>query len=308
MYPSYLQLKQKEIKERISSALSILHSCQLCPRKCLVNRHEGETGFCQAGRYAFIASYNLHFGEERPLVGQNGSGTIFFSGCNLGCIFCQNYDISHTTRGAIQAKPEQLAAIMLELQKQGAHNINLVTPTHVLPQILESLPIAIDKGLNLPLVYNSGGYDEVDSLQLLEGIIDIYMPDTKFANIDAAKKYCNAEDYPEKSMLAIKEMHRQTGDLQINENGIALRGLIIRHLLMPQGLSNPEDWFRFLAQEISLNTYLNIMDQYYPCGKANLYSELKQGISPKEHMQAIQLAQKYGLTRQDQRKRPPFTL
>ncbi len=299
--PAYIKIKPKDLQNRIDKALSLLSSCTVCPRECKVNREKGEKGFCQTSRFAYVASFDLHFGEEDPLVGSGGSGTIFFAGCNLGCVFCQNYDISHTTYGSVEVTPLQLASMMLELQERGAHNINFVTPTHVVPQILEALPLAIEGGLKVPLVYNTSAYDKVETLKLLEGVIDIYMPDTKFIDPKYAKKYCLAEDYPEVAKKAIKEMHRQVGDLVMDENGIALRGLLVRHLLMPDDIAGTEKWLKFLAEEISLNTYLNIMDQYRPCGEANRFPELQSFISYKEYEEAIKLAQKMGFKRLDKR-------
>ncbi len=303
MKPKYLELNSNILLDNMRNLLDKLSSCNICPRQCQVNRLEDERGFCQAGRLAPLASYHLHFGEEDPLVGQNGSGTIFFAGCNLGCLFCQNYDLSHSLKGSIGVNSEQLATIMLDLQKRGAHNINFVTPTHVIAQIIEALPIAIEQGLNLPLVYNSSGYDSIETLELLDGLIDIYMPDTKFADSEPAQKYCQAKDYPQRAKEAIKEMHRQTGDLYIDEDGLALRGLLIRHLLMPQDLAGTQKWFDFISREISKETYLNVMDQYRPCGQANLYPELQRGVTPEELEQAVELASQYGLKRLDRRKK-----
>lgn len=298
--PSYLKISKQELQDRIDKAISILSKCTLCPRECKVNREKGEKGFCLTGRYAYVASYNLHFGEEDPLVGTGGSGTIFFAGCNLGCVFCQNYDISHTTKHSVEVSCFELASIMLDLQEKGAHNINFVTPTHVVPQILEALPYAIEGGLKLPLVYNTSAYDKIETLKLLEGIVDIYMPDAKFSNPIYSKRYCHAEDYPEVAREAIKEMHRQVGDLVIKD-GIALRGLLVRHLLMPDDIAGTKKWLEFLAKEISLNTYLNIMDQYRPCGEAYKFPELEGFISYEQYQDAIKLAYSMGFKRLDKR-------
>jgi putative pyruvate formate lyase activating enzyme len=251
-----------------------------------------------------VASYNLHFGEEEPLVGEQGSGTIFFAGCNLGCLFCQNFDISHSTQGATAVDAQQLAGLMLELQNQGAANINFVTPSHVLPQILEALPLAVQAGLHLPLVYNSGGYDSPESLRLAKGLIQIYMPDLKFADPEAAEKYCQARDYPEVAASAVKEMHRQVGDLQLDSQGLALQGLLVRHLLLPGGLAGTESWLDFLVREISPQIYLNLMDQYRPCGRASEFPELQGMISARELSAAKEKAKEYGLERLDSRERP----
>ena len=296
MKPQYLQLDTNTIQERIDSALQILSSCEVCPRICQVNRNAGETGLCKTARYAHLASYHLHFGEEPQLVGRRGSGTIFFAGCNLGCLFCQNYDISHYTKGYIQVLPEQLAKVMLELQEKGAHNINFVTPSHVVPQILESLPLAIEHGLNLPLVYNCGGYESLETLRMLDGIIDIYMPDIKFADPKIAEKYCNAPDYPEKAQNALKEMHRQVGDLETDPKGLASSGLLVRHLLMPDNLASTERWIDFISREISTDTCLHLMEQYFPAGNIQGYPELQQKVSLEEYRSALDLARKYKLT------------
>ena len=227
---SYVSLHHSgKLQERIDQLFAILESCTLCPRECRINRLAGEKGFCQTGEKAVVASYNAHFGEEAPLVGASGSGTIFFSHCNLGCVFCQNFSISHGGEG-IEIDNGQLAAVMVSLQKQGCHNINLVTPSHVVPQIVAALPIAIEKGLNLPLVYNSSGYDSVKTLQLLDGIVDIYMPDFKFWKKVSAKRFAHAPDYPDKACGAIREMHRQVGDLEMGSQSIAIKGLLVRHI------------------------------------------------------------------------------
>lgn len=299
--PIYLSLSRQDLTDTIQEGLDRLRSCNLCPRECGVNRIEGETGFCQTGRNSHLASFHLHFGEEAPLVGNQGSGTIFFAGCNLGCHFCQNYDISHSTRDSLEVQPGQLAGVMLELQNKGALNINLVSPTHVLPQFLEALPQAVDSGLKLPIVYNCGGYERVDSLRLLDKVVDIYMPDIKFSDPQAARTYCQAEDYPEKARLALQEMHSQVGDLQQDATGLARRGLLVRHLLLPGGLAGSAAWFAFIAQEISTNTYLNVMDQYRPCGQARKHPELDRSISSREYEEALKLAGTYGLNRLDQR-------
>ena len=298
---AYLNLTHQELEEKVQEARGRLTSCRLCPRLCAVDRVEGETGFCQTGRLSRLASFHLHFGEEAPLVGENGSGTIFFAGCNLGCLFCQNFDISHRAKDSPEVRPEQLAEVMLELQRKGALNINLVTPSHVVPQFLEALALAVASGLRLPIVYNCGGYEQVKTLRLLDGVVDIYMPDLKFADPARAKEYCLAEDYPDKARLAIKEMHRQVGDLKLDAAGVARQGLMIRHLLMPMGLAGSAEWFAFISREISKNTYLNIMDQYHSCGQARRYPELDRTISRAEYEQAVETAREYGLSRLDRR-------
>jgi putative pyruvate formate lyase activating enzyme len=244
-------------------------------------------------------------GEEDPLRGWRGSGTIFFSRCNLRCVFCQNHDISQTDAGP-EVSAQDLAKIMLKLQTLGCHNINLVSPTHVIPQILESLAIAVDAGLYLPLVYNTGGYDALESLFLLDGIVDIYMPDMKFANGGYAKKYTLAQDYPAVNRAAVREMHRQVGDLQIEENGLATKGLLVRHLILPRNLAGTKQIVQFLADEISRNTYLNLMTQYRPANKASSYPELNRPIATSEYSAAVQMAREAGLTNLDGDRRLPL--
>lgn len=304
MTSSYLQSHQEGLLQaRIRDATAKLSSCTLCPRQCRVNRTEGETGFCQIGPEAIVASYNPHFGEESPLVGTGGSGTIFFCGCNLRCLFCQNYDISHhpETEGTA-VTDTQLASIMVELQTRGCHNINFVTPSHVIPQILAALPAAIESGLTVPLVYNSSGYDSVESLKLLEGVIDIYMPDFKFWDKMSGKRYANAPDYPEMARIAVKEMHHQVGDLIIDDNGLATRGMLFRHLVMPEGLAETEEILTFIADKISKNSYVNVMDQYHPCGRARNTPPLDRTLTGEEYGQAVKAAHQAGLTRLDDRE------
>ncbi len=301
--PSYLKLyREKALKVRIEKAYNILKNCTLCPRQCKINRMEGEKGICKTGLLPIISSYNAHFGEETPLVGRNGSGTIFMTHCNLLCLFCQNYDISHVGEGK-EVSIELFAKMMLALQEMGCHNINFVTPTHVIPQILDALLLAIKGGLNVPLVYNSGGYDSVDTLRLLEGIIDIYMPDFKFTDPEVAHTLCKARDYPDVAKAALREMHRQVGDLVLCKNEIAQRGLLVRHLVMPEGKAGTEEALRFISEEISSNTYVNIMDQYRPCGMANKNRSINRTINQEEYEEAIKLAREMGLTRLDRRER-----
>lgn len=294
MMPSYLKLyKSGELKQRVSKLYEKLRACSLCPRNCKVDRLSGERGYCRAPYYPVVSSYFPHFGEERFLVGKNGSGTIFFTYCNLGCVFCQNYTISHLGIGE-EVSTKDLAEMMLYLQKLGCHNINLVTPTHFVPQILEALCIGIEYGLNIPLVYNTSGYESVEILKFLEGVIDIYMPDIKFSSAEIAKKLANAEDYPEVAKKAVKEMYEQVGDLVLNKDGIAERGLVIRHLLLPDGLSGLVDWLMFLKNELSLNVLINIMDQYRPLYKAHLFPEINRTLNLSEYIEAIKLAQELG--------------
>ena len=296
MYPSYLNLKKKELKRRIERLFKILESCEICPRKCHVNRLKGEKGYCQLGYLPMVSAYHPHFGEETPLVGKYGSGTIFMTSCNLSCVYCQNYEISQLRIGE-EVSFERLAEMMIELQNLGCHNINFVTPTPQVPAILKSLEIAIEKGLKIPLVYNTSSYDSLEVLKLLDGIVDIYLPDARYSDDKIALKYSNAPNYFEIMKAAIKEMHRQVGDLVINEEGIAIRGLIVRHLDLPNKLAGSEKIFEFIAKEISKNTFLNIMDQYWPAYKTYQYPELSRGITKEEFQEAINLAKKFGLKR-----------
>jgi len=303
-YPSYLELYETgELEERVNMALADLEECRICPRDCGVNRLKDEWGVCKVGRYALVSSYFPHFGEEDCLRGWRGSGTIFFAMCNLRCVFCQNYDISHYRKGQ-EVTPEKLADMMIELQNLGCHNINWVTPEHVVPQILETLPIAIRKGLHIPIVYNTSAFDSLESLWLLEGIVDIYMPDFKFWDPELARKYLKARKYPEVARQVIKEMHRQVGDLVIDENGLAVRGLLVRHLVMPGHLQDTLKILEFLATEISSNTYVNIMNQYHPTGQVGnrQYQEINRPLSRKEFLQALHLAQQVGMCRLDKRR------
>lgn len=284
----------EELQSRAEEAIHRLEHCEICPRRCGVNRIDGELGFCRTGRLAKVSSAGPHYGEEPPLVGYHGSGTIFFAGCNLACVFCQNYEISQLDLG-VEVTAERLAGIMMHLQLTGCHNINLVTPTHVVPQILEALVIASEMGLSIPLVYNSGGYDSVDTLRLLDGIVDIYMPDAKYGSDEMAMRYSNAPGYVGVMKAAIKEMHRQVGDLVI-ENGIAVRGLLVRHLVLPDNLAGTEEVVRFIS-ELSKNTYINIMDQYRPEYRADRYRELSRRITLSEYREALRLARAVGLSR-----------
>jgi putative pyruvate formate lyase activating enzyme len=308
MKPSYLKLCQEgELKARAKKALDHMESCNLCPRACGVNRLEGETGYCKTGRKAKVASYNAHFGEEAPLVGEYGSGTIFLSSCNLFCSFCQNFDISHQAEG-VEVKPEQMAEMMLQLAKRGCHNINFVTPSHVVSQILEGLIVAVENGLNVPLVFNSGGYDRKETLELLDGVFDIYMPDFKFWDDKWSDRFCNAGDYREVAKKAIREMHRQVGDLIVDDRGVAVRGLLVRHLVMPNQVAGTEEVMKFLANEISPNTYVNVMDQYRPCGSADKDELINRRLAANEFREAIDTARRAGLTRLDPRQRPRLVL
>ena len=302
--PAYLKaLETGILQRRASQGLEALTECTLCPRSCGVNRTAGDTGTCKTGRRAVVASYNAHFGEETPLVGRNGSGTIFFSHCSLQCNFCQNYEISHLGEGRAVAD-DRLATIMLELQRAGCHNINLVTPSHVVPQILAAVSLAAQQGLVVPLVYNCSGYDRVETLQLLDGIVDIYMPDIKFWNADVARDTCNAPDYPDLAQHALLEMHRQVGDLVIDKtSGLAVKGILVRHLVLPGGLAGTTKIMAFLANSLSRNTYVNVMSQYRPCGRAREMPALAVALSPAEYDQAVRAAKAAGITRLDKPRR-----
>ncbi|MFO0751783.1 MAG: radical SAM protein [Thermodesulfovibrionales bacterium] len=296
--PAYLLLSAPRLWDRVRTAETMLKECSLCPRRCRVDRSAGETGFCKAGSLPLVASWGPHFGEEAPLVGRNGSGTVFFSRCTLGCVFCQNWSISHSGEGR-EMSCERLAEVFLELQGRGCHNINLVSPTHQMPMILRSLALAAEKGLNVPLVYNCGGYESPEALGMLDGIIDIYMPDFKYADPETARALSKADDYPQAARAAVLEMHRQVGDLLVDEGGIALRGLLVRHLVLPEGKAGTEEVVRFIAEEISKDTYINIMDQYYPCYHADEYPPLGRRTTRKEYDEAIRLALAAGLRRID---------
>ena len=293
---SYNQMPQEVLQDRARTALARLEACEICPQHCGANRLSGELGFCRTGRRARVACFAPHFGEEAPLVGCSGSGTIFFSGCNLSCVFCQNYEISQDDRGT-EVNAQALADMMMDLQKKGCHNINFVTPTHVIPQILEALVLAREAGLVVPLVYNSGGYDSVETLRLLEGIFDIYMPDAKYGSDGPALLYSRAPGYTAVMKAAIREMHRQVGDLVIDEDGIARRGLLVRHLVLPEDAAAAAEVIRFLSEEISPNTYLNIMDQYRPEYHACRFPELCRPISRQEYARALLMAAEAELIR-----------
>lgn len=296
MYPGYLNLSKKELNSRAKKLFQLLEKCSLCPRKCEVNRLKGEQGFCQLDRFPKISAYHPHFGEEEVLVGRSGSGTIFFTSCNLGCVYCQNYEISQLRMGQ-RISFERLADCMIDLQNKGCHNINLVTPTPQVPQIVKALIVARQKGLKLPLVYNTNGYDSVETLKLLGGIVDIYMPDIKYSTDSIAKKYSLVPNYFMITQNALKEMHRQVGDLLIDHRGIAVKGLLVRHLVLPNNLAGSKKIFQFLVTEISTNTFVNIMDQYHPCYKAEKFSALSRNITPQEFSRTVRLAQKTGLKR-----------
>jgi putative pyruvate formate lyase activating enzyme len=296
--PAYSLLGQAAFEARVQQLEVLLHDCTLCPRRCHADRNDSETGYCRTGPLPFVSSWGPHFGEERPLVGQHGSGTVFFGNCNLGCLFCQNYSISHLGEGE-EISHERLADAMLSLQRLGCHNINLVSPTHQVPAIARAVMIAAERGLSVPLVYNCGGYESVETLELLDGIVDIYMPDLKYADSDAARLYSDAGDYPEVAEKAIKEMQRQVGDLLIDNTGIARQGLLIRHLVLPKDLAGTRKVVDFIVREISPNTYINIMDQYHPCYKAFEHPPLNRRVTKKEYDDAVNYALKAGMKRID---------
>ncbi len=282
-----------------------LADCTLCPRDCHVDRRRTTAGaVCRTGARAVVASYGAHHGEEDPLRGWRGSGTIFFSWCNLRCVYCQNWDISQKGVGR-EVEPEELAQMMLELQAAGCHNINLVTPSHVVAQIVAAVYEAARHGLRLPIVYNTGGYDALDALALLDGIVDIYMPDMKYGDVLLARRYSKVPNYVEVNQAAVREMHRQVGDLVLDERGIAQRGLLVRHLVLPNGLAGTEAVLAFLAQHISPRTYLNLMDQYRPCYRADEYPELDRRVTAAEYAAALAVAARHGLTRLDGRLGTP---
>lgn len=294
---SYCDLLESGVlAERVAQARERLRRCHVCPRHCAIDRLEGDLGFCLVGAKPFVSSHGPHQGEEAPLRGWNGSGTIFFASCNLRCTYCQNYEISQLREGR-EVSAQELADMMLSLQEQGCHNINLVTPSHQVPQIMEGLLLAAQQGLHIPLVYNTSSYDDWETLRLLDGIINIYLPDFKYADADAGLKYSKVPGYPAIAKVAIKEMHRQTGDLVMDERGLAVRGLLVRHLVLPGGLAGTPAIMRFLGEEISQNTYVNIMDQYRPCWKSFNYQPLDRSITKEEFEEAVEAAKVAGLHR-----------
>jgi putative pyruvate formate lyase activating enzyme len=302
--PSSLALHRSgELENRAAEALALLgDTCRVCPRLCSVDRLNDERGLCKIGRHAIVASHFPHFGEEDCLRGWQGSGTIFFSGCNLRCVFCQNYDVSWQVQGQ-EVSPERLAEMMLELQSMGCHNINWVTPEHVVPQILEALPIAIDAGLKVPIVYNTSAYDSAESLQLMEGVVDIYMPDLKLSTAEATRRYLGKREYAEVAFANVKEMQRQVGDLVLDDRGLARRGLIVRHLVMPGLLDETKAILRFVAEELGPDTYVNLMGQYYPAGRSDRYEEISRRPHAEELERALAVADEVGLRRLDERSR-----
>jgi putative pyruvate formate lyase activating enzyme len=302
--PAYLHLLETgELRRRAEAAVASLAVYRVCPRDCEVDRLADERAVCKTGRYAIVGSYFPHFGEEDCLRGRKGSGTIFFAGCNLRCVFCQNYDLSWGVRGT-PAPPGRLADMMLELQEMGCHNLNFVTPEHVVPQIFEALPLAVERGLRLPIVYNTSAYDSLESLRAVDGVVDIYMPDFKFWDAGIGARLVKGKDYPEAARAAIREMHRQVGPLVLDENGLARRGVLVRHLVMPGGLAGTREIMPFLVREVSQDTYVNIMDQYFPAGQVSptKYAEICRRPCATETLEARQIAREEGLHRIDERR------
>jgi len=301
--PAYLSTYHSgALQKKIEEAIAALADCTLCPRDCHVNRLADKYAVCKTGRYAVVGSHFPHHGEEDCLRGWRGSGTIFFSWCNLRCVFCQNYDLSWEGAG-VGTRPEALAEMMLELQTVGCHNINFVTPEHVVPQILEALPLAIEGGLRLPLVYNTSAYDSLHSIELMDGVVDIYMPDFKFWDAEMARRYSKAPNYPEAARRVIKKMHEQVGDLIVDENGLALRGVLLRHLVMPGGVAGTREIMQWVARELGPDTYVNVMGQYYPAGKVSSreYVQINRQVTGYEFRAALDEARAAGLRRLDGR-------
>ena len=293
-YPSYLNLYESgELRERVEKAREMLLFCRVCPHECKVNRLENELGYCKTGRKAVVSSYFPHHGEEFPIRGFRGSGTIFFSYCNMRCVYCQNYEISHFGEGK-EVSPEELASMMLELQNMGVHNINLVSPSHVVPQILEALYVAVQKGLKIPIVYNTSSFDSIESLKLMDCVVDIYLADLKYLSREFGRKYSKVKDYPTHAKEAIREMYRQVGNLKVNERGIAVRGLLIRHLVLPNDISTTREVMNFL-RSIDPKLAVNVMDQYFPFYRAKDYPELARRITREELERALEEAKGFNL-------------
>lgn len=294
-YPSYLNLYQNgKLDKIIEHSLNMLECCSICPRKCKVNRLKDKRGFCKTGLKPMACSFMAHHGEEPPISGTKGSGTIFFANCNMGCVYCQNYEFSQLGQGR-EISSEELAGFMLELQKLGCHNINLVTPTHVMPQILRALKIAISKGLNIPLIYNTGGYELPEIIELLDGIIDIYLPDMRYADEEMSIKYSCAPDYPRYNKESVKEMHKQVGIARIDNEGIIKSGVVVRHLVLPNNISGTEEIMKFIAQQLSPDTYISLMSQYLPYYKAPEFKDLSRRLNKEEYEEAGGIMEKYGL-------------
>lgn len=294
MRPAYLGLGVEELRRRARLARRLLFACGLCPRRCGVDRLAGESGYCLTAARARVYSFLAHHGEEPPISGRRGSGTVFFSGCSLRCVYCQNCEFSQNPVGE-ELSERELAEVFLSLQRAGCHNVNLVTPTHVVPQVLGALAIAVEGGLTVPIVYNTSGYDLVDTLRLLEGVVDIYMPDMRYSDPGAAARYSDAADYVEVNRAAVVEMHRQVGLLQCDEDGVAVRGLLVRLLVLPGGLSGTEETIRFIARQVSPETTVSLMSQYYPAHKARSYPELARRITEEEYMRAVRVMEEEGM-------------
>jgi putative pyruvate formate lyase activating enzyme len=295
MYPVYLESCNNGILDRlIEETFGMLESCRICPRRCGVNRLKDEKGFCKTALLPKICNYMPHHGEEPPISGTHASGTIFFSYCNMACVYCQNYEFSQLGEGR-EVEFEELADFMLQLQNLGCHNINLVTPTHVMPQILKALRLAIPAGLKIPIVYNTSGYELPEMIKLLEGIVDIYLPDMRYADSDIAMKYSSAPDYPQYNQESVKQMHRQVGNAEIDERGIIKKGIIIRHLVLPGNSSGTDKIMKFIAQELSVDTYISLMSQYLPCYNAGRFKEISRRITYKEYKDAQKIMHRYGL-------------
>lgn len=306
--PAYARLEDEGLlAARVEEAARLFESCRLCPRQCGVNRRRGETGYCRAPAEAMVSTSHPHFGEELPLTGRGGSGTIFFANCNLRCVFCQNWPISHKGRGR-KVTDDDLAGMMLDLQERGCHNINLVTPTHVMPNILAATRIALGRGLRLPLVYNTSGYERTEIVRLLDGIVDIHMPDMKFMDAEPAALYMGAPDYPAMAAESIREMFRQVGPLQIGADGLATRGLMIRHLVMPNRLSNAQAFVQWVAKELAVDVYVNIMAQYRVEYRAFEFPPIARAITAQEFTEAIRWAREAGLTNLDERSAAHYRL
>jgi putative pyruvate formate lyase activating enzyme len=293
--PGYLKLfRQGQLGQRAEEAERLLGSCRLCPRRCGIDRWHDQKGFCRSGRLPIVSSYNAHLGEEPPISGSKGSGTIFFANCNLACVYCQNWPISQLGQGQ-EVSFDRLAGMMLELQERGCHNINFVTPSHMTAQILMALPLAAEKGFNLPLVYNSSGYDSPESLKLMDGVVDIYLPDIRYCDPDAAGKYSQARDYPGVCRAALKEMWRQAGELQLDGSGVAQKGMIVRHLVLPNALSQTREALEFLARQISPRVHISLMAQYFPTHRAMQMPELSRRITGAEYQRAVGWLEEMGL-------------
>ncbi len=312
-WPAYLSLGVAELEQRARRAVASLQDCRACPRDCQVDRLAGRWSACKTGRHAIVSSCFPHFGEEDCLRGWKGSGTIFFSHCNLRCVFCQNYDISQAIKPSEAppgARADEIASMMLALQSRGCHNINFVTPEHVVPQVLEATAIAVAKGLRVPIVYNTSGYDSLESIESLDGIVDVYMPDFKYWSSESSRRYLKAENYPEAARQAIRAMHRQVGDLVLDHYGLARRGVLIRHLVMPGALDETRQILEWIVEELGSNTYVNLMDQYHPAGKVDSqhFPEINRPLRAAELIEAQAIAAELGLRRLDQRRPHPHLL